>query len=81
MNTEGLTDLEIEDETANAPYEFMREVAPGDTVFSFCDTRIAALGIVGGCCRASPKPEEFGTAGTTWSQISSAFCVEPSKNC
>ena len=53
----------------NPFYEFMREVSPGDLVFSFCDTRIAALGIVSGYCRESPKPEEFGTAGTNWSQI------------
>ena len=53
----------------NPFYEFMREVAPGDIVFSFCDTRVAALGIVSGYCRESPKPEEFGTAGTNWSQI------------
>ena len=53
----------------NPFYEFMREVAPGDVVFSFCDTRIAAIGIVSGYCRESPKPEEFGTAGTNWSQI------------
>jgi putative restriction endonuclease len=53
----------------NPFYEFMREVAPGDIVFSFCDTRIAALGIVSGYCRESPKPEEFGTAGTNWSGI------------
>jgi len=53
----------------NPFYEFMREVAPGDIVFSFYDTRIAALGIVSGYCRESPKPEKFGTAGTNWSQI------------
>jgi putative restriction endonuclease len=53
----------------NPFYEFMREVAPGDIVFSFCDTRIAALGVISGYCRESPKPEEFGTAGTNWSQI------------
>jgi hypothetical protein len=53
----------------NPFYEFMREVAPGDIVFSFCGTRIAALGIVSGYCRESPKPEEFGAAGTNWSQI------------
>jgi HNH endonuclease len=53
----------------NPFYEFMREVAPGDIVFSFCDTRIAALGIVSGYCRESPKPQEFGNAGTNWSQI------------
>jgi hypothetical protein len=53
----------------NPFYEFMREVAPGDIVFSFVDTRIAALGIVSGYCRESPKPEEFGSAGANWSQI------------
>lgn len=53
----------------NPFYEFMREVAPGDIVFSFYDTRISALGIVSGYCRESPKPEEFGNAGTNWSQI------------
>jgi putative restriction endonuclease len=53
----------------NPFYEFMREVAPGDIVFSFCDTRISAIGIVSGYCRESPKPEEFGAAGTNWSQI------------
>ena len=53
----------------NPFYEFMREVAPGDIVFSFFDTRIAALGIVSGYCRESPKPEEFGSAGTNWSQV------------
>lgn len=53
----------------NPYYEFMREVAPGDIVFSFCDSRIAALGIVSGYCRESPKPEEFGNAGTNWSRI------------
>jgi hypothetical protein len=53
----------------NPFYEFMREVSPGDMVFSFCDTRIAALGIVSGYCRESPKPEEFGSAGMNWSRI------------
>jgi len=53
----------------NPFYELMREVGPGDIVFSFCDTRIAALGIVSGYCRESPKPEEFGAAGTNWSRI------------
>ncbi len=53
----------------NPFYEFMREAAPGDIVFSFRDTRIAALGIVTGYCRESPKPDEFGNAGANWSQI------------
>jgi hypothetical protein len=47
----------------------MREVSPGDVVFSFCDTNIRALGIVSGYCRESPKPTEFGNAGTNWSQV------------
>ena len=29
---------------ANPFYEYMREVSPGDVVFSFCDTRIKAIG-------------------------------------
>jgi hypothetical protein len=50
----------------NAFYESMREVAPGDLVFSFCDTRIAAIGIAKSYCYESPKPTEFGSAGTNW---------------
>ena len=42
----------------------MREVAPGDIIFSFRDTRIAALGIARSYCYESPKPTEFGTAGS-----------------
>ena len=53
----------------NPFYEFMREVSPGDIVFSFCDTHIRAIGIASGYCHESPKPTEFGSAGTNWSQI------------
>ena len=53
----------------NPFYEFMREVAPCDIVFSFRNTLIPAIGIVSGYCRESPKPTEFGNAGTNWSQI------------
>lgn len=53
----------------NPFYEAMREVAPGDLVLSFCDMRIAALGIVRSYCYESPKPTEFGTAGANWSAI------------
>ncbi len=55
------------DSTRNQFYEFMREVAPGDLVFSFCDTRIAAIGFAQSYCYESPKPEEFGTTGLNWS--------------
>jgi putative restriction endonuclease len=50
----------------NAFYESMREVAPGDVVFSFRDTRIAALGIARSYCYESPKPTEFGSIGSNW---------------
>ncbi len=53
----------------NPFYEFMREVSPGDVIFSYSDTRVAAIGISSSYCYESPKPEEFGTAGTNWSQI------------
>jgi putative restriction endonuclease len=53
----------------NPYYEFMREVAPGDLVFSFVDTRIPALGIARSYSYESPKPTEFGAAGTNWSAI------------
>jgi putative restriction endonuclease len=53
----------------NPFYEFMREVAPGDVIFSFQGTHIRALGIAQSHCYEAPKPSEFGTAGTNWSDI------------
>ena len=40
----------------NPFYEFMREVAPGDVVFSFYKTRIHAIGIAESFCYECPKP-------------------------
>src|SRR5580704_5699953 len=53
----------------NPFYESMREVAPGDLIFSFIDTRILAVGIAQSYCWESPKPLEFGTAGQNWETI------------
>jgi putative restriction endonuclease len=53
----------------NPFYESMHEVAPGDLVLSFVDTRIAAVGIAESYCYESPKPEEFGAAGLNWERI------------
>ena len=53
----------------NPIYESMREVAPGDLVFSFKDTRIIAIGIAQSYCWESPKPLEFGNAGQNWENI------------
>jgi putative restriction endonuclease len=51
----------------NQFYENMREVSPGDVVFSFCDTRIKAIGVVTGGAETGPKPD-FGSAGSNWSR-------------
>jgi putative restriction endonuclease len=51
----------------NQFYENMREVSPGDVVFSFCDTHIKAIGIVVGEAQTGPKPD-FGSAGANWSR-------------
>jgi hypothetical protein len=53
----------------NPFYESMREVAPGDLVFSFAQTRIAAWGLARSYAYEAPKPEEFGTAGRNWERI------------
>jgi putative restriction endonuclease len=52
-----------------ASYEFMREVSPGDLVFSFVDTRFAAVGIATSNCYECPKPAEFGKTGDYWNMI------------
>ena len=48
----------------NQFYENMREVSPGDVVFSFCDTRIKAIGVVTGGAQTGPKPD-FGAPDRT----------------
>jgi putative restriction endonuclease len=53
----------------NPFYESMREVSPGDLVFSFFDTLIYGIGIAVSNCYESPRPEEFGTAGMNWERI------------
>src|SRR2546423_267931 len=53
----------------NPFYDFMREVAPGDVVFSFADTLIKAIGIASSNAYEAPKPLEFGQAGAYWERI------------
>jgi putative restriction endonuclease len=53
----------------NAFYESMREVAPGDVIFSFKDTFICAIGTAQSYCWESPKPLEFGNAGQNWENV------------
>jgi hypothetical protein len=53
----------------NPFYESMREVSPGDIVFSFVDTLIAAIGVAQSYCWESPKPAEFGATGQYWEDV------------
>jgi hypothetical protein len=52
----------------NQFYENMRNVAPGDLIFSFRDTMIVAVGRAASFCYDAPKPEEFGASGANWEQ-------------
>ena len=54
------------DGARNKFYDNMLDVHPGDVVFSFCDTRIKAVGVVTQQAVSSPKPD-FGSAGAAWS--------------
>lgn len=47
-------------------YENMREVAPGDIIFSFVGRKIKAISRARYCAVPSPKPEEFGNIGPHW---------------
>ena len=58
-----------QDSSINHFYETMREVGPGDLVFSYNDTKIMALGIAVGPAYTCPKPEAFGSAGANWDNI------------
>jgi HNH endonuclease len=53
----------------NPFYETMREVSPGDLIFSFVDTRIPAIGLARSYCWDCPKPIEFGSSGQNWENI------------
>jgi putative restriction endonuclease len=53
----------------NPFYDFMREVAPGDIVFSFADTYVRAIGFVTSHGYEAPKPAEFGSTGAYWELI------------
>jgi putative restriction endonuclease len=50
----------------NQFYENMREVAPGDLVFSFRGTKIVAISVAASNCYEAPKPDEFGVLGQNW---------------
>jgi putative restriction endonuclease len=53
----------------NQFYENMREVSPGDLIFSFRGRRIGAIGVATSNCYEAPKPDEFGAAGQNWEKV------------
>jgi putative restriction endonuclease len=57
------------DGSRNHFYDVMREVSPGDIVFSFRRKKIPAIGVATGYARDSAKPTEFGSAGATWADF------------
>ena len=59
----------------NPFYDTMREVRPGDLVFSFADTYIKAIGIATSAAEPSVKPD-FGSAGSNWSDYGWLVQVE-----
>jgi putative restriction endonuclease len=57
-----------QDGSRNYFYDTMTQVEPGDVILSFSDTLIKAVGICTGRHQSAPKPDEFGSAGSYWSQ-------------
>src|SRR5215472_9172006 len=53
----------------NRFYETMREVAPGDVVFSYAGGVIQAFGVAQTHCYTSPRPNEFGHIGEAWDEL------------
>jgi putative restriction endonuclease len=53
----------------NPFYETMREVAPGDIVYSFADGAVQGFGMARTHCYTSPRPDEFGHIGQAWNEV------------
>lgn len=53
----------------NPFYETMREVAPGDIVYSFADGAVQGFGVARTHCYTSPRPDEFGHIGQAWNEV------------
>jgi len=53
----------------NPFYETMREVAPGDVIYSFADGAVQGFGLARTHCYTSPRPDEFGHIGQAWNEV------------
>jgi hypothetical protein len=56
------------DGTKNPFYDWMTEISPGDLVFSFVNRQIIAIGVATSKAYTSPRPTEFGSSGSGWSE-------------
>lgn len=54
---------------SNPFYDFMREVSPGDIVFSYADGFVKAVGVISSHAYEAPKPLEFAGAGAYWEMV------------
>lgn len=54
------------DGSRNRHYDFLREVIPGDVVFSYADAAIQGAGFAVSYCYTCPRPAEFGHIGEAW---------------
>ena len=52
---------------ANHFWETMREVRPGDIIFSYANAAIQGFGFARTHCYSCPRPNEFGRVGEAWS--------------
>lgn len=66
------------DGARNQFYENMREVAPGDIIFSFRHQEIAAIGVAQSHGYDCPKPTEFGSIGENWEKQGPGWRVDVS---
>jgi putative restriction endonuclease len=57
------------DGSRNRYYDFLREVTPGDLVFSYADAQIQGAGFASSYCYTCPRPIEFGHVGESWDVI------------
>src|SRR3954468_3771370 len=63
------------DGSGNRYYDFLREVSPGDLIFSYA-SGIRGVGPAVSYCYTCPKPEEFGHIGDVWEMLGWRVDVE-----
>lgn len=64
------------DGSRNRFYDFLREVTPGDVVFSYADGQIRGAGFATSYCYTCPRPAEFGHIGESWDVVGWRVDVE-----